>query len=324
VFTLSSDHFEQKCPETFRRIWEDYEFTDVTLATEDGGQVQAHKVILSSCSSFFRKLFLKDPQKSSLVFLMGVELAPLSAVLQYIYQGRCDVRNSHLNAFLLAGNQLKVNGLTNESQNVKGFENEHKTENLSAVQTTTSSTKEKVSQLFLFGNAEEQQEGETGQKQTISHVDVPAEMPPRVLNGDGKYPCSECDYQTKFSHNLVKHYKAKHASITFDCEHCDFKSTWQQLLRNHIRVQHEGILFDCDKCSYKAKFRETLKYHKQSEHEGLTYDCDQCDYKAKRPTHLKSHKESVHEGIKYDCDQCDHKISSKSNLQKHKQTHLSN
>ena len=83
VFTLSSDHFEQKCPETLRQIWNEHEFTDVTLATEEGGLVQAHKVILSSCSPFFRKLFLRDPPKSPLVFLIGVELAPFTAVLQY-------------------------------------------------------------------------------------------------------------------------------------------------------------------------------------------------------------------------------------------------
>ena len=59
--TLSWTDFERNCPITFQRLWETNEFTDVTLATEDDGQIQAHKVILSSASAFFNTNLLASP-----------------------------------------------------------------------------------------------------------------------------------------------------------------------------------------------------------------------------------------------------------------------
>jgi hypothetical protein len=47
---------------------QDGEFTDVTLATE-GDQFQAHKLVLSACSPYFRQLFLANPCKHPIVFL---------------------------------------------------------------------------------------------------------------------------------------------------------------------------------------------------------------------------------------------------------------
>ena len=52
------------------------DFTDVTLACEDGELILAHKIILSAGSSFFEAVFKKIGQSQSnlpLVFLRGVE-----------------------------------------------------------------------------------------------------------------------------------------------------------------------------------------------------------------------------------------------------------
>ena len=41
---------------SFGKLRDDKEFTDVTLACEDGQQLEAHKVILVSSSPFFEKI----------------------------------------------------------------------------------------------------------------------------------------------------------------------------------------------------------------------------------------------------------------------------
>ena len=51
-FLLSWNDFAANAPNTFRNLWTDQDFTDVTLATEDNQQIRKHKVILSSCSQF--------------------------------------------------------------------------------------------------------------------------------------------------------------------------------------------------------------------------------------------------------------------------------
>ena len=50
---LQWNHFRKNISSTFGDLREDKEFTDVTMACEDGQQVKAHKVVLIASSPFF-------------------------------------------------------------------------------------------------------------------------------------------------------------------------------------------------------------------------------------------------------------------------------
>ena len=52
-FYMRWSGFEKNIRDTFRELREENHF-DVTLACDDGHQIQAHKIILSSGSQFFR------------------------------------------------------------------------------------------------------------------------------------------------------------------------------------------------------------------------------------------------------------------------------
>ena len=78
VFTLSWDEFNQKCPKVFKELWLDTDFSDVTLATEDNGQLSAHKVILAACSPLFKRLLQKNPNDHPLLYLMGYSYSATS------------------------------------------------------------------------------------------------------------------------------------------------------------------------------------------------------------------------------------------------------
>ena len=53
---LQWNDFEENVKTAFENLREDKRFTDVTLACEDGQQLEAHKVILAASSPFFQKL----------------------------------------------------------------------------------------------------------------------------------------------------------------------------------------------------------------------------------------------------------------------------
>ena len=53
---LKWNDFEGNVISSFGKLRGDQDFTDVTLACEDL-QIEAHKLILSTCSPFFRELF---------------------------------------------------------------------------------------------------------------------------------------------------------------------------------------------------------------------------------------------------------------------------
>ena len=50
---LKWNDFQEGAISAFGALREDREFADVTLACEDGEQVEAHKIILASSSPFF-------------------------------------------------------------------------------------------------------------------------------------------------------------------------------------------------------------------------------------------------------------------------------
>merc|ERR1712142_1062598 len=110
-FCLRWNDFETNISAAFRELREDKDFFDVTLACDDD-QIQAHKVILSACSPFFRKVLRRNRHEHPLLYLKGVKYADLVSVLSFMYHGEVDISQEDLNSFLGVAEDLKVKGLT--------------------------------------------------------------------------------------------------------------------------------------------------------------------------------------------------------------------
>ena len=117
-FCLRWNDFESNISCAFRELREDKDFFDVTLACEEE-QMQAHKVILSACSPFFRAVLRKNPHSHPLLFLKGVKYKDMQAVLNFMYHGEVNVAQEDLNSFLSVAEELQVKGLT-QGQSGKG------------------------------------------------------------------------------------------------------------------------------------------------------------------------------------------------------------
>ena len=61
--------FQENIKSSFRELKSDNDFADVTLACEDG-QFQAHKLILSTSSLFFRRVLKRTDKNLQLVIFM--------------------------------------------------------------------------------------------------------------------------------------------------------------------------------------------------------------------------------------------------------------
>jgi len=110
-FCLRWNDFESNISGAFRELREDKDFFDVTLACDDE-QLQAHKVILSACSPFFRTVLRRNRHEHPLLYLKGVKYADLVSVLNFMYHGEVNVAQEELNSFLAVAEDLKVKGLT--------------------------------------------------------------------------------------------------------------------------------------------------------------------------------------------------------------------
>ena len=110
-FCLRWNDFESNISVAFRELREDKDFFDVTLACDDE-QIQAHKVILSACSPFFRTVLRRNPHAHPLLYLRGVRFSDLQSVLTFMYNGEVNVAQEELNSFLMVAEELRVKGLT--------------------------------------------------------------------------------------------------------------------------------------------------------------------------------------------------------------------
>ena len=110
-FCLKWNDFESNISVSFKSIREDKELFDVTLACDDN-QIQAHKLILSACSPFFRDVFRRNPHQHPLLYLRGIKYRDIESILQFMYHGEVNVAQEDLNNFLSISEELRVKGLT--------------------------------------------------------------------------------------------------------------------------------------------------------------------------------------------------------------------
>ena len=82
-FCLRWNDFENNISKAFGELRDDKDLFDVTLACDDN-QLQAHKVILSACSPFFRSILKKNPHQHPLLYLKGVKYEDVVAVLNLV------------------------------------------------------------------------------------------------------------------------------------------------------------------------------------------------------------------------------------------------
>jgi len=114
-FCLRWNEFENNISQAFKELRDDKDFFDVTLVCDDE-QIQAHKVILSACSPFFRNVLRRNPHQHPLLYLKGVKYSDLQSVLNFMYHGEVNVAQEELNSFLAVAEELRVKGLTQNNQ----------------------------------------------------------------------------------------------------------------------------------------------------------------------------------------------------------------
>ena len=110
-FCLRWNEFESNISTAFRELRDDQDFFDVTLVCEEE-QIQAHKVILSACSPFFRSVLRRNRHEHPLLYLRGIKYIDIVSILTFMYHGEVNVSQEELNSFLSVAEDLKVKGLT--------------------------------------------------------------------------------------------------------------------------------------------------------------------------------------------------------------------
>jgi len=122
-FCLRWNDFESNLSSAFLELRNDADLCDVTLATDEDS-VGAHKLVLSACSPQLKEMIRKhirlsggNSSQNMMIYLRGVRHADLVSVLEFMYCGSVNVAQEDLNSFLAVAEDLKVKGLTQNSNN---------------------------------------------------------------------------------------------------------------------------------------------------------------------------------------------------------------
>ena len=90
-FSLKWNDFQTNVTKSFSKLRKEEDFYDVTLVSDDQKQISAHKLVLSSCSEYFKNILKHNKHQHPLLCLEGIDSQELNNVLDYIYYGEVQV-----------------------------------------------------------------------------------------------------------------------------------------------------------------------------------------------------------------------------------------
>ena len=133
-FNLKWNEFSSNVHRSFQNLRKGEDLFDVTLVGDDFKHVTAHKVILSSSSEYFKRVFSNNKnhfQSHAFICLEGLNQSDLNNILDYIYHGEIQIYQHQLDRFLEISERLKLEGLVGgeQSDNI----DEGKTERLTII-----------------------------------------------------------------------------------------------------------------------------------------------------------------------------------------------
>ena len=113
--SICRNDFQSSTTSIFRGLRENVEFSDVTLACEDGQVLQAHQVLLASSSSVFANMLKDNIHSKPIIFMHGLRMSNMSQILDYIYKGEAKVSEEDVDTFMNLAKDLRLEGLSDKN-----------------------------------------------------------------------------------------------------------------------------------------------------------------------------------------------------------------
>merc|ERR1712200_147877 len=168
---LQWNDFKDNVRNAFGSLREDNNFADVTLACEDGQQVEAHKVILAASSPTFKTLLGRNKHPRPLIYMRGIKSNNLFAILDFLYVGEANVFQVDLDAFLAIAEELKLKGLMGNSE--ERFGESNKDEKFLPGQSLPNVSTERVNQKISSNVQKHSKLGSNGTSAADSSLAIP-------------------------------------------------------------------------------------------------------------------------------------------------------
>ena len=242
--------FHDNARSSFQELRSDKDFTDVTLACEDGQEVEAHKLVLISSSPFFKDLLKGNKHSHPLIYMRGTNPDIMMGMVDFLYLGETKVFQENLDSFLALASDLQLKGL----QEVGKVE---------LVETD-------ASQLARTPNKEDirANQNTTAADDQKSHRDYSDHTGMSVANDSSSSSTTyleELDQKVKSMMRFSNRSGPGKARGRI-CNMCGKEGDYTAIT-NHIESNHlTGLPIPCNVCAHVAKTRAALRVHKGTYH----------------------------------------------------------
>ena len=251
-FSLKWNEFQTNAAASFKRLRNEDDFYDVTLVSDDQQQLSAHKLVLSSCSDYFKNILKRNKNSHLTLCLEGISFTELNSVLDYIYNGELQIFQEDLDRFMAIGQRLKLEGLLTEN------DTKHTNEEQEAEETYIEGNQFVETMMDQSDSFDNKIEVEVNQNRNVktkkyenastktiiaTNIDNEADVDQMIIeniaeNEDGKKCCGVCGKTSKTTQDLKRHVETHIDGLSFSCQKCDKTFRSRESRRRHIMIIH--------------------------------------------------------------------------------------
>ena len=245
---LKWNDFEQNISSAFGILRQDKDFVDVTLVSEDGQQLDLHKVVLASSSPFFLQLLKKsNPSHHPLIFMRGVTFEDLAAIVDFLYLGEANVLEENLDGFLTLAGELQLKGLSGSTKGENKDKAGSPPSRNKKVQKDNKSKKEKSQESYIFRD-----------------LNIPSPQTDLTIQGpktEGAIDQVGEEIRSMMEKSKVNFDSARRPATI--CKVCG-KEGQASNIWNHIEAIHltSDVSYTCDLCGKISRSRNGMFLHK--------------------------------------------------------------
>ena len=267
-FCLKWSDFKENINNAFASLRKDTVFTDVTLACEDGHQVDAHKVILASSSPFFQNILARNRHAHPLIYMRGMKSEDLVSILDFLYYGEANIYQENLDTFLNIAEELQLKGLNGENKGGGGGDENPPEQTTNPTELIEAPQKKKGKDRTMIPPDIDSLHSESGLKSHISSG--MAALSKEEFSGNMQELDEQIESMMGRGDNLVKNRKNGNGewvmSKAYICQVCGKEGKMTDI-RRHIEVNHvEGVVIPCNLCEKTFRTRQALSRHNSVHH----------------------------------------------------------
>ena len=237
-FSLNWNDFQTNVVRSFQQLRHEEDFSDVTLVGDDFKPISAHKVVLSSCSAYFKNV-LQNSRKHShpVLCLQGLRNADLRNILDYIYIGELNIYQEDLEGFMLIAQRLKLEGLNGKDEDADDVDFQ---EEFTLNASTPSDDEKLQNKQFYVAKGQDDKKIiiQSGFADIASLDEKLVEMFSR--DQSGMYSCHNCPKIFKKRAHMLEHVETHVEGLQFDCNFCSKSLRSRSTLRWHIWQSHKN------------------------------------------------------------------------------------